>query len=81
MVLTFKQYTRKVGAVAAAQVDELTQVAGRDGNLTAHPGDYVVQDGTKIISTWSEKDGAGTASAPTYAVIDRAAFEAEHETT
>lgn len=39
MGLDFKQYARKAGSVSAARVEELTQVVGADGNLTAHPGD------------------------------------------
>ena len=82
MGLNFKQYQRKVGAVSAAQVDELTQVAGSDGNLTAHPGQYVVQVGTKQVSR-AVPDDKGVMvetkeDVPVYEVISQAEFEAEH---
>lgn len=83
MSLDFKQYARKVGSVEAAKVDDLTQVVGTDGNLTAHPGDYVVRDGVKQIATYEpNKKGemvAGKKDVDVYAVIDGSTFEAEHE--
>lgn len=84
MDLQFKQYARKAGAVEAAQVDELTQVIGPDGNLTAHPGDYVVHAGVKQTQTYTPNDkgemSAGSKDVPFYEVIDKASFEAEHDT-
>ena len=79
MELTFREYPRKSGSVMAAKVEELTEVPGCEGNLRAHAGDYVVQDGVKTVQTWTEKDGPGTKDVPYYAVIDGSTFEAEHD--
>ena len=81
--MEFKTYQRKVGSVEAAQVTEVTQVVTADGNVTAHPGDYVVRSGSKQIQT-AAPDAKGvivtaTKDLPVYDVISAAEFEAEHE--